>query len=600
MRRLLVGFVLFSVCMFLLDGASLAYAGTSDLQDSEVTITGVLTVLWGDQSTGDHTPAIYRLHQANGQVIPLLSGPSEGELLAARGHTIQVTGQWTASRSSAAVLDPTTPVFQVRRIEQTLNSLADAGGEDALAGSHPWITLMCRFNDNPSIPRDRAYFQGMYANTPGRLDHYWREMSYQQANVTGSEAVGWLVLPKPRSGYNTNGDPKHFNLDLAADDCTAAANAAVDFSRFVGINLMFNDTLDGFAWGGQHWFNTPLDGKGYFYVTWEPPWGYADITVLKHEMGHGFGLPHSAYSDSVIYDNAWDVMSNAWEGCYTSPAFRDTVYGCMGQGTIAYYRDKLGWIPNNQKAVVSHGSVAILSLDWLGLPSTKHLRMIKIPVDGTRRFYTVEARGYNYASSLSPWPGYDQKFQPFLGGAGGQGAVIHVIDPSRANEAHVIDVDGNGNTADAGAYLLPGETYRNPDDKVTIRVLSKESTGLTVQVSNGAALDAPSSVTISGPSGGYIHTSYIFTATVLPLNLTSPVTYTWTATGQQTVVLRGESSNTATFSWESPGLQTVSVTAANALGETRQTYSFDVLAPVALQTFCPPDRKCVFVPLVQR
>ena len=29
---------------------------------------------------------------------------------------------------------------------------------------------------------------------PG-LDHYWRELSYNQMNVTGSEVVGWYTLP---------------------------------------------------------------------------------------------------------------------------------------------------------------------------------------------------------------------------------------------------------------------------------------------------------------------------------------------------------------------------------------------------------------------
>ena len=45
-------------------------------------------------------------------------------------------------------------------------------------------------------------------------------------------------------------------------------------------------------------------------TTWEPPWGYADISVIAHEMGHGFGLPHSTAIDwTSVYDNAWDVMS---------------------------------------------------------------------------------------------------------------------------------------------------------------------------------------------------------------------------------------------------------------------------------------------------
>ena len=35
---------------------------------------------------------------------------------------------------------------------------------------------------------------------PG-LDHYWREVSYNQMNVTGSNVVGWYTLPQPMSYY---------------------------------------------------------------------------------------------------------------------------------------------------------------------------------------------------------------------------------------------------------------------------------------------------------------------------------------------------------------------------------------------------------------
>lgn len=599
MKRLLVGLALFSLAVFLLDGARTVFADASRADAQEVTLTGVITVLWGDRADGGQTPALYRLHQADGQVVQLIPGPAEADLLAARGQTVQVSGQWSAARPAGAnLLTGSTAFFDVQHIASLLGRSMEA--DNRLTGSFPWVTLMCRFNDNPSTPRDLAFFQGMYANLPGRLDHYWREMSYQQVNVEGSQALGWYVLPKPRAAYNVNGDATRFNLEQAASDCTAAADAAVDFSSFVGINLMFNDNLDGYAWGGQHWFGTSLDGKNYFYVTWEPPWGYADITVLKHEMGHGFGLPHSAYNDSVTYDNAWDVMSDAWEGCYTAPAFKDPVYGCMGQGTIAAQRDRLGWIPDNQKAQVDPGHVATLALDWLGAPSAANNRMIRIPIQDTGRFYTVEARGYTYTPGLDPWPGYDQKFQPFLGSTGGQGVVIHLIDPSRPNEAHVIDVDNNGNTADAGSYFLPGEVYNNSADQVTVRVLSKNASGFVVQVGNAVAIDPPTEVTISGPTVGYSGTNYTFNAAVLPQDVTAPITYTWSASGQASKMYRGGSSDSVSFSWAITGTQTISVQAANSLGSATQTYQIQVFQPGTLLTACPAGKKCVFMPLALR
>ena len=60
-----------------------------------------------------------------------------------------------------------------------------------------------------------------------------------------------------------------------------------------GINMMFNSNFDnGYAWGGARYMT--LDGETKLWrTTWEPPWAYHSISVIAHEMGHGFGLPHS-------------------------------------------------------------------------------------------------------------------------------------------------------------------------------------------------------------------------------------------------------------------------------------------------------------------
>jgi hypothetical protein len=115
----------------------------------------------------------------------------------------------------------------------------------------------------------------MYGNSAGRLDHYWRELSYDQINVVGSSAAGWFTLPKPRADYIPQGG----SADLTAlfSDCTAAADSVVDFSNggggYEGINMMFNDVLDCCAWGGTRWGT--LDGVTKLWrVTWEPPWGW--------------------------------------------------------------------------------------------------------------------------------------------------------------------------------------------------------------------------------------------------------------------------------------------------------------------------------------
>ncbi|MBD3857943.1 MAG: hypothetical protein IFK92_15735, partial [Acidobacteria bacterium] len=145
----------------------------------------------------------------------------------------------------------------------------------AVSGSRPWVSILCKFSDISTKPHSLSYFQNMYATTYPGLDHYWREVSYNIANVTGSVAVAWVNLPHPRSHYESEGTQSGYDLNALAADCTAAADPYVYFPNFVGINMMFNATFGPYAWGGSRYFS--LDGVSRRYsVTWEPPWGYED------------------------------------------------------------------------------------------------------------------------------------------------------------------------------------------------------------------------------------------------------------------------------------------------------------------------------------
>src|SRR5262249_49363674 len=118
----------------------------------------------------------------------------------------------------------------------------------AVTGSQPWVTILCRFADFPTVtPRPKRYFDTLLAGVYPGLDHYWREVSYDNVNIAGSVVVGWYNLPQPRSYYvyDQNGDGQvDLDFQRAKNDCTAAADADVFFPNFVGINLMFNQSLD--------------------------------------------------------------------------------------------------------------------------------------------------------------------------------------------------------------------------------------------------------------------------------------------------------------------------------------------------------------------
>jgi M6 family metalloprotease-like protein len=460
---------------------TLCAAETATVRAAEdVSLQGWLTVIWGDEASGASIGPFFKLTEENGMASALVITEAVrqrvGDVLSLNGRFVGITG--TADRAQPLVQDRgeaaavTVSSIAVLPAPDSSAMMMDTQEAPLVSGSRPWLSIMCKFSDFNVEPKSLGYFQNMYADTYPGLNHYWRELSYDTANISGSSAAGWFVLPHDEAYYNPSDTQGGTDRTLLANDCLAAADASVDFSRYSGINMMFNTDFDnGLAWGGTRYMT--LDGVSKVWsITWEPPWGYADITVIGHEMGHGFGLPHSSGNYGQTYDNEWDVMSDSWSNCSRA---RDAVYGCLGQHTISYHKDKLGWIPAQQRYVVDDGTAVTLNLEQLAMPASEDPTMVKIPIaDSPTNFYTVEVRRQTQTS-------YDYKLP-------GQGVIIHQVDTTRSIPAHVIDIDGDGDTGDDGAMWLAGEVFSDSANKISVEVLSATATGFAIRVRLGDLL----------------------------------------------------------------------------------------------------------------
>lgn len=358
------------------------------------------------------------------------------------------------------------PVVRFLRLTAAEASRSALGG---VSGSQPWVTLACKFSDIAAEPKALSYFQDMYGGGTPRLDHYWRELSYDQANVLGSTAAGWFVLPHAQSFYvPTPGSGTSANLTALFNDCTAAADPFVNFATaggYQGINLMFNGLLDCCAWGGGHF--ATLDGIGKTWrTTWDPPWAFENINVTCHEMGHGFGLPHSnnADDDGWPYDNPWDVMSDSWGYAATDPGF-----GTIGKHTISAHMDQLGWVPAGQRLDATADGSWTITLDPLAPATASHYRMAHIAISGGR-YYTVEVRS-------RPAP-YDVNLP-------GSAVILHEVNPLRSEPAWLVDpTAADGGDGEGGMWRL-GECFEDSAEAVRVCVDAQAGESFVVSIIKG-------------------------------------------------------------------------------------------------------------------
>lgn len=462
-RRLLILMLVLGMLLTLMVPAARTQAAPP--HGERVSRSGWLTVNWGDARSGSST-VVYSLNPEGQEEVQVLIDDvlarRHGGLAALNRSRVTVRGRWVRPEGFGSA------VIRAEAIEAADDPTSSSSSLDSstLSGSQPWINVLCKFADVSSEPHSPSYFDGLIGETEPGLGHFWREASYESINLLGSGSSGWYTLPETRSYYLNLGSSQM--LDELFEDCTAAADSAVDYTQYMGINLMFNDELDGAAWGGSQ--HATLDGETRFWAaTWEPPWAYDNQAVVGHEMGHGFGLPHSSGTYGLTYDNQWDVMSDVWTNCARSS---DPTYGCLGQHTIAFHKDRVGWIPDAQLYQAVDG-VQTITLERLALPQTDHYRLAVISIEGsTSNFYTVEARN---------WAGYDVKLP-------GEAVIIHEVDTTRSRPAHVLDVDGDGDTGDEGAMWTVGETFTDSEHKISVAVDSATTSGYTVTITLG---DAP-------------------------------------------------------------------------------------------------------------
>ena len=114
-------------------------------------------------------------------------------------------------------------------------------------GTHPWVIVLCNFQNQQLDPAPASYFNQMYGDTGAGLglfnqEDWWHDVSFGQlstagtvvANGTHADSNGWYTVPKQRDtwGYTENRFQKIV-------DCANAASQDVNYANYYGVMAIF-------------------------------------------------------------------------------------------------------------------------------------------------------------------------------------------------------------------------------------------------------------------------------------------------------------------------------------------------------------------------
>ena len=468
----------------------LGIAGTASTHAQTIE-QGLLQLEWGDPApvapgqAKSKSRFNARLVKDNGSRIaldPAQARKAAGDLYVLANRRVAIAfGAPGKTASSAPTIEAIVPVDRTAQSAPVTAASARVAAAAPVNGVTRWVTLMCKFSDIGTEQKTQAFFQSQYGEGVGQLGHYWREVSYNKINLAGSSAHGWFTLPQPRSHYVTeeNGEDKADLKKLFAD-CGAAADATVDFNSVQGVNMMFNGDLDGYAWGGG--MCAPLEGRSNFCTraTWNPPWSFSNLAPLAHEMGHGYGLPHSDNSDgdSDTYDNPWDVMSDGWYN-----AVSDSTYGTRPKHINVFQRHRLSWVDGARQQVIVLGDLATrdIALDYAHLAGSGNVQMLVLSLSPQADpyatvVYTLEAR---------------KREGPYEGALAGDAVIVHKVQASGTAYSIDADVPPANRANNEGSMFKVGERWVTPEGSHAVTVKAQTATGFVVTVGPPRAMSSP-------------------------------------------------------------------------------------------------------------
>ena len=296
------------------------------------------------------------------------------------------------------------------------------------------------FPDRPGEPLDRGNqpltterAQDLINN---QVSAFFMNNSYNKTSLT-TTVTPVVRMPQPQSFYVDNFDPMITDAENAARGAGFEPN---NFNLYI-IGMSYNQAFvnGGFGFIGAR-------GAGLY--------GFFEVGVIAHELGHNYGLYHANLwrtndgtvigpGNNVEYGNPFDVMGN-WGGLTALGHFN------------AQYKRRLDWLTDaNVQTVTNDGVYRVFAHD---LPSSGGIQALKIRKNASKNYWIEFRQSFNTDNAIN-------------------GAIINWDYLSKNFvETQLLDMTPNTPNSASDAPLLAGQSFDDNEDRIRITVLGKGNT----------------------------------------------------------------------------------------------------------------------------
>ena len=460
---------------------------TSGRRDGSATSTleGILRLGHADNFDGTPSEFFYALETADGQMLQVTLAAQTGVLKNGMHATIrgEVTEGSNLFPERIIITSPGTTTS--KKLDTT-----------AAASTANYIVIPVKFPTNATPPYTYAAdpFTTATLNTAvfgvapaSSVAEYYKEVSFGKQLLAGVVAVngtgGWLLsaVPPPATCDTAA---------IAAAAETAATARGYNLGSYTGRVYVFSNNVPGCSW------------SGLAYVSYARSWikQTSSLLVIGHELGHNFGMYHSASLDC----GATSVLGGTCNASEYGDPF-DIMGNNRAMHVASTQKDDLGWLPPGSVDTHTMGTrTYTLSPIEVG-GGTKYA--VKVPA-ATNRTYWIEYRQpIGFDSALASYPN--------------NGAQIRVASPFEFSCSCNLDTQfldfTPATTPFTDGALVTGKTYTDTLYNIDISVLSTAagaSGSMTVKVTMPGGPPAASTQINSSLNPAAASTSIAFTAAV--------------------------------------------------------------------------------------